>query len=126
MTLVVVAADCSRPDANSDRARVPVAHAVGTWAGSGNHTIGFTSDSGRFRVRWETRSDDGRGNGRFHLAVHSAVSGRLLQDIVDQEGPGQGAVNFEDDPRQYDLMVTSSGLAWSIAVDEVVLARPVP
>lgn len=124
MTLVVVVADCSRAPSNADPALVPITQAVGAWEGSGNHTIGFASNSGRFRIRWETRFEPGQSEGRFHLAVHSAVSGRPLQDVVDQQGPGAGTMNFEDDPRPYNLMVTSSGLAWSVVVDEVVMARP--
>ncbi len=57
----------------------------------------------------------------LRLGVNSAVSGRPLDLPVDHQGPGEGAFNFEDDPRQYNLMVESSGLAWTIDVDEVVL-----
>ena len=60
----------------------------------------------------------------FHLTVHSAVSGRPLQEVVDHRGIGEGTFNFEDDPRQYNLMVSSSGLLWSIVVDEIVLVAP--
>ena len=123
-TLAIVGTSCSRPAPSADAALVPVTQAVGTWEGSGDHTIGFASTSGRFRIRWETRLEPDHTDGRFHVAVHSAVSGRPLQDVVDQQGPGSGTVNFEDDPRPYNLMVTSSGLDWSITVDEVVLVKP--
>lgn len=94
---------------------------IGSWQGTGNHTIGFVSHSGKFRVRWRTAAIDGVAPGVFRLGVNSAVSGRPLDLPVDHHGPGEGAFNFEDDPRQYNLMVESSGLAWTIDVDEVVL-----
>ena len=99
---------------------------VGSWEGSGDHTIGFVSNSGKFRVRWSTRQEPGKAEGVFRLTVHSAVSGRPLQEVVTQHGPGEGSFNFEDDPRQYNLMVASSGVVWSVVVDEVVLVPPAP
>jgi len=100
---------------------VPATHSLGAWEGSGNRTLGFASNSGRFRITWQTRLEAGHIAGHFHLAVHSAVSGRLLKDVVDHQGSGGGTVDFEDDPRPFDLMVVASGLTWSIEVDEVVL-----
>jgi hypothetical protein len=105
-------------------APVPVPQQVGTWQGTGHQTIGFDSQSGRFRIQWETRLEPGAAEGTFRLTVHSGVSGRPLQQVVDHRGAGQGSVNFEDDPRLYQLMVDSTGVQWSVVVDEIVLAPP--
>lgn len=99
---------------------------IGSWSGAGNHTIGFANNSGRFRIRWQTIAEPDGSSGTFRLTVHSAVSGRPLQQVVDHRGPGDGTVNFEDDPRPYNLMVESAGLRWTVAVDEVVLVKPRP
>jgi hypothetical protein len=52
------------------------------------------------------------------------VSGRPLQEVTDERGPGEGAYNVEDDPRPFNLMVEAEGLVWTIVADEVVLTRP--
>lgn len=122
-TLVALGVDCRR-STTPPPAPIGIPQQVGAWEGSGDHTIGFVSNSGKFRIRWATRPEPGQPDGVFHLTVHSAVSGRPLQEVVDQRGIGEGTFNFEDDPRQYNLMVTSSGLLWSIVVDEVVLVPP--
>lgn len=66
------------------------------------------------------------------MTVHSAVSGRPLQTVVDHRGAGEGTALFEDDPRLYNLMVESAHVEWSftvedlIAVDSACSAPPVP
>jgi len=122
-TLVAFGVDCRR-SVPPPREPIGIPQQVGSWEGTGDHTIGFVSNSGKFRIRWVTRPEPGRPEGVFHLTVHSAVSGRPLQDVVEQRGAGEGTVNFEDDPRQYNLMVNSIDLVWSIVVDEVVLVTP--
>jgi hypothetical protein len=97
---------------------------MGSWEGRGDHTIGLVSQSGKFRIHWETRAEPDAAHGRFRLTVHSAVSGRPLQEVVNHSGPGEGTLNFEDDPRPYDLMVQSAGVTWLVVVDEVVLVQP--
>ena len=91
----------------------------------GSQTLGLVSQSGRFRLRWQTRLEPGRdpASSYFKLTVHSGVSGRALQEVANQRGPGEGAYNLEDDPRPFNLMVESDGLVWSIVADEIVLTR---
>jgi hypothetical protein len=119
-TLVILAVDCRR-SSPPPRDLIGIPQLVGSWEGSGAHTIGFVSNSGKFRVRWSARQEQAEPEGVFQLTVHSAVSGRPLQEMVSQHGSGEGSFNFEDDPRQYNLMVASQGVAWSVIVDEVVL-----
>ena len=97
---------------------------AGTWEGSGSKTIGFVSESGRFRVKWETRNANPADSATFRLTVHSAVSGRPIQEITNHRGLGSGTVDVADDPRPYNFMVESSNLDWSFSVDEVI-ASPV-
>jgi hypothetical protein len=93
--------------------------------GSGNQTLGLVSQSGKFRLRWQTHLEPGREAGAtyFKLTVHSGVSGRALQEAANQRGPGEGAYNVEDDPRPFNLMVEAEGLTWRIVADEIVLTR---
>ena len=89
-----------------------------TWEGHGNRTIGFTSETGVFRVSWKSFDPATPGAGAFRLTVRSAISGRELRTIADQKGEGAGSVNFTDDPRLYELLVDSSDVRWSISIDE--------
>jgi hypothetical protein len=122
LTLVTVLADCGR-GSEPTRDLVPVVQQMGAWEGTENQTLGLVSQSGRFRIRWQTRLLPGAAHAAFTLTVHSGVSGRPLQEVVRHSGAGEGAVNFEDDPRPFNLMVESTGVHWSIAVDETVMAR---
>ena len=124
LTFVVALADCRRPD-DPSAALVGVEQQMGAWEGSGSQTLGLVSQSGRFRLRWQTRLEPGRdpASSYFKLTVHSGVSGRALQEVANQRGPGEGAYNLEDDPRPFNLMVESDGLVWSIVADEIVLTR---
>lgn len=126
VTLVLGLADC-RPREQPVPTLVPVVQPMGSWEGSGSQTLGLVSQSGKFRLRWQTRPEPGQdpATARFKLTVHSGVSGRPLQEVADQHGPGEGAYNVEDDPRPFDLMVDSSGLVWTIWADETVLVKAV-
>jgi hypothetical protein len=103
---------------------VAVTRPLGTFSGRGDRTIGVVSDSGWLRVTWETRELP-TGAGRFRLSLHSGVSGRPIELITDERGPGRGAREVTDDPRPYNLMVESANLEWSFSVEEIV-AAPAP
>ena len=45
--------------------------------------------------------------------------------IADHQGAGGGSVEFGDDPRMYEFLVESSGIDWSISVQETFAATPV-
>jgi hypothetical protein len=99
-----------------------VTRPLGTFEGRGSQTIGVVSESGRLRVSWETRNEHPAGAGTFRLALHSGVSGRPLELITDERGPGKGSREVTDDPRPYNLMVESANLDWSFSVEEIVAA----
>jgi hypothetical protein len=104
---------------------VTVNRPAGPWQGTGNSTIGFVSESGRFEVTWETRHERPPGAGTFRLTVHSAVSGRPIQVLADHQGEGRGRASFADDPRPYNFMVESANVEWSFSVEEIVgIERP--
>jgi hypothetical protein len=102
-----------------------VARPVASWEGRGNRTIGFMSDTGRFRVTWSARNEAPAGGGTFRLAVHSAVSGRPIQLVADHRGDGGGTADVRDDPRPYNFMIDSANVDWSITVEEFFAADAV-
>jgi hypothetical protein len=118
----IACATCGESPHAEPRETVTTMRRIGAWEGRGNRTIGFGSDSGRFRIRWQTGDESPPDTGRFRLTVHSAVSGRPLQVVADHRGEGSGSANFEDDPREYNIMVESANVRWSVAVDELVAA----
>ena len=94
---------------------------VGSWTGRGNRqTESFSSDSGVLRVRWETTHEASPG-GTFRLTANSAISGRLLQEVVDRRGTGQGVDYVQQDPHVFYLVVESSGLDWAFTVEEAIV-----
>lgn len=119
VAIAAIAAGCGGTEP-PPRQVVTVNRPAGTWQGTGNRTIGFVSESGRFDVTWETRNERPAGTGTFRLTVHSAVSGRPIQVLADQRGEGRGRASVADDPRPYNFMVESANIEWSFSVEETV------
>jgi hypothetical protein len=99
---------------------------LGSWSGRGSlQTESFTSDTGTLRVRWDTTSAAGSGTapaiaGNFRLEAHSAISGRLLQEVVDHAGAGGGVGYVQQDPHVFYIVVESAQLNWQFTVEEAV------
>jgi hypothetical protein len=92
---------------------------LGSWSGSGNiQTESFLSETGGMRVTWETRNETKPGAGRFHLSIHSSVSGRTLGVAADHRGVGKDISFVSEDPHNCYAVVESAGLDWSFTVEE--------
>jgi hypothetical protein len=115
--------------------RTIVWHQLGSWSGSGNRqTESFTSDSGTLRVRWEVADARQRNGERvesvppssslrpavFRLTAHSAISGRVLQQVVDQTGSGSGLGYVQQDPHVFYLNIESNDVNWKFTVEEAI------
>src|SRR5687767_1137920 len=90
LLLGVLVADCDDASERPGPELVTVTRPAGSWSGTGNRTIGFVSESGRFRVTWQVISEEPPKSGSFRLTAHSAVSGRPIQLIADHRGIGAG------------------------------------
>ena len=123
--LLIAVAGCNKPPPAAP-SHTAVTRSLGTFQGRGSQTIGVVSDSGRLRVSWQTKSVRAAGSGNFHLALHSAVSGRPLQVIVDTRGEGSGSADIAEDPRPFNFMVDSENLDWTITVDEIIAVPATP
>jgi hypothetical protein len=107
---------------------------LGSWSGHGSlQTESFTSETGALRVRWETRlppggpertaldkADGPLAPGVFRLNAHSAISGRLLQPVVEQAGAGTGVGYVQQDPHVFYVVVESNQLSWTFTVEEAI------
>jgi hypothetical protein len=103
---------------------------VGAWSGRGlQQTDAFISDTGLLRLTWDARdaTPAAAGAATFRVAVHSAVSGRLLALAVDQRGAGRSTTYVSEDPRSFYLVIESTNLEWTVDVAEGIPAfRPSP
>jgi hypothetical protein len=94
---------------------------IGSWSGQGNaQTESFASDTGALRVRWEARAESPESAGTFRLTAHSAISGRLLQQVVDHKGLGSGVGYVQQDPHVFYAVVESDHLNWRFTVEEAI------
>ena len=94
---------------------------MGAWSGRGNsQTASFTVETGALRLRWETRNESAPGAGRFRVSLHSAISGRPLQVIVDRTGVGSDVSYLQDEPRVSYLVVESEHVDWMATLEEAV------
>jgi hypothetical protein len=97
---------------------------LGSWSGRGNlQTESFTSETGALRVRWETKqakADAAQPPSMFRLNAHSAISGRLLQQVVEQAGAGNGVGYVQQDPHVFYVVVESNQLSWAFTVEEAI------
>lgn len=98
---------------------ISVTRPVGSWQGRGTATVGdIPSETGRFRIIWETSNESPAGSGRFKLTLRSAISGRTLGIVVDHIGVGTGTADYDEGPRTYDFLVESVNVDWSFRVEE--------
>ena len=105
-------------------AEVVIWKEVGSWSGRGNaQTESFTSDTGGFRVRWQTRNESPPGGGRLKVVFRSGDSGRPIIEAVDVRGVGSDVEEVADNVRWYFLTIESAGVDWTVSVDERLRGR---
>jgi hypothetical protein len=114
----------ANPKPEASAARGVAWRPLGSWSGRGNlQTESFTSETGALRMRWETKIDKAEAPpaaGVFRLNAHSAISGRLLQLVVEQAGAGSGVGYVQQDPRVFYVVVESNQLSWTFTVEEAI------
>ena len=121
LLLAVAVSSCVDEPAPGRARDTIIWHKLGEWSGSGNlQTETFTCDSGGMRLQWETRNETAPGKGYFKMAVHSAVSGRPLEVVVEHKGIGKDLEYFNDDPRIMYVVIESRDVEWAFSVDEAV------
>jgi hypothetical protein len=123
----LVLGGCAAPREEPAPEEIVVWKHLGSWSGHGNsQTESFVGLTGSLRFRWRTTNQSPNGGGTFKLILHSAISGRDLQEPVDHDGPGEGTAYAADDPRVFYLTVESTDLDWSFTVEEAGFATASP
>ena len=125
LSVLLAAAACGRgsqpPRPRPSSERKVVYRTLGSWSGHGNiQTESFTSDTGTLRVKWKATALPGAASPSFSLDAHSAISGRLLQTVVDKGGPGDGVGYVQQDPHVFYMVVEADGVNWQFTVDEAI------
>ena len=122
----LLASGCGTPAAEPAQKEVVVWKKLGEWSGNGNsQTESFIGLTGALRMRWQTKNEAPPGMGTFKLLLQSAISGRVLQEPVDETGTGEGMAYVAEDPRGFYMSVESANLDWSFTVEEAVWGSPV-
>jgi hypothetical protein len=98
---------------------------TGSWSGRGDkQTETFTSDTGGFRVHWETTREEPAGSGRLRVVFRSGDSGREIIEAIDARGTGSGVEEVAAErPRWYYLTIESANVDWKVSVDERIDAQ---
>jgi hypothetical protein len=127
---IVTVAACGPPVEQRSKSddRTIVWHRIGSWSGKGNQqTESFASNSGVLRVRWEASDSESRSSSRrvpaFRLTARSAISGRLLQQVVDHTGSGNGVSYVQQDPHTFYMIIESSEVNWMITIEDAIAYR---
>ena len=97
---------------------------LGSWTGHGStQTESFEIESGEVRLRWQTSNEKPAGTGTFVVGVHSAVSGRLLDQAIEFQGVGHDISYVTEDPHWSYLVIDSKNVDWSVQIEEPVISE---
>ena len=108
--------EASRPTPQA----VVIWKSIGSWSGRGDkQTETFTSDTGGFRVHWETEKEAPAGGGRLRVVFRSGDSGREIIEAIDARGTGGGTEEVAAErPRWYYITIESANVEWKVSIDE--------
>jgi hypothetical protein len=125
LAAALLAGGCQAPAPQpSPSSEVVIWKNLGEWSGRGNkQTESFVGLTGALRMHWQTKNEAPKGTGTFRLILQSAISGRALQEPVNETGVGEGTAYTADDPRVYYISVESANVDWSFTVEEAVFAN---
>jgi hypothetical protein len=117
----LLASACGTQPSRSAPKEIVIWKNLGAWSGHGNaQTESFLGLTGALRMHWQTTNEAPKGTGTFRLILQSAVSGRALQEAVDEKGIGEGTAYVAEDPRVFYASVESENLDWSFTVEEAL------
>ncbi|MBL8138943.1 MAG: hypothetical protein JNL48_20135 [Acidobacteria bacterium] len=92
---------------------------IGSWSGSaGRQTESFEVSMTAMRLRWKTMREKAPGTGRFTVTLHSAVSGRPIQTLVEARGEGADTVTVAEEPRWSHFVVDATDVDWEMTLEQ--------
>jgi hypothetical protein len=91
-------------------------NALGSWSDRGDRqTESFDVTTGSLRLVW-------RSDSRLRVTLHSSISGRPLDTVVDVTGAGADTVRFAAEPRVAYLLIEADQEGWSLTLEEGIPA----
>ena len=125
LAVSVLTASCGRDASTPNATGIVGWRTLGSWSGSANlQTETFTSDTGSFRVHWQSKPEAASTSGSLHVIFRSADSGNPIIDAVNHRGAGDGIANVSAErPRWYYLTIESSDSAWTVRVEEPIFGQ---
>jgi hypothetical protein len=98
---------------------------IGTWSGRlGQQTESFEVSTAAMRLHWQTTSETSPGAGNLTVTLHSAVSGRPLQTIVDARGVSSATVDVADEPRWAHFVIEAANVEWQMTLEQGFASDP--
>jgi hypothetical protein len=117
--------DQPRPVAGRPAAAEITWREVGTWSGRlSRQTESFEVSTAAMRLRWQTTRETSPGAGRLTVTLHSAVSGRPLQTIVDAHGIASATVNVADEPRWSHFVIEAANVEYQMTLEQGFASDP--
>jgi hypothetical protein len=98
---------------------------LGSWSGGlSRQTESFEVSTAAMRLGWKTTRETSPGAGRLTVTLHSAVSGRPLQTIVDAHGVASATVNVADEPRWCYFAIEAANVEWQMTLEQGFASDP--
>jgi hypothetical protein len=125
LALVLLTGGCRADTPPRPPEPVVVWKPIGSWTGRGDkQTETFTSDTGGFRVHWQTTNETPAGGGRLRVTFRSGDSGREIIEAIDARGAGGGTEEVAADrPRWFYVTIESANVDWTVSIDERIDAE---
>ena len=121
LVLFLSSVSCKHQPPPVEQSAEPVWITIGTWSGRGNAQLQtFPIDYAPWRVRWEAKNESPAGSGTLQVTANSGDSGRTIAEVVDTQGVGTDVTYITDLPRRYYLVVTSTGVDWTLTAEELI------
>ena len=124
-TLLLVAACATLPACRGDAPPAPAPpvalewREVGSWSGTGHRqTESFEVSQFAMRLRWRVVRETTPGQGHLTVTLHSAVSGRPLQTLVDATGIASGEALVADDLRPAHFVIEGEHVEWQMTLEQ--------
>lgn len=129
VVLTVFSSACQRdrpsPEAPPAAAPEIAWREIGSWSGGlSRQTESFEVSLAAMRLRWQTTRETSPGAGRLTVTLHSAVSGRPLQTIVDARGVSAAVINIADEPRWSYLAIEAANVEWRMTLEQGFASEP--
>ncbi|MEZ5417212.1 MAG: hypothetical protein R2708_07710 [Vicinamibacterales bacterium] len=118
--------DAGRPEATGPRPAATITwREIGSWSGRLNRqTESFEVSTTPMRLRWRTMDETSPGAGRLVVTLHSAVSGRPLQTIVDAHGVASAVADVADEPRWSHLTIEVEHVGYELTLEQPFAGEP--